>query len=514
MIPLPPDHLDLARFKSFILSSCGLSFEESREKALAAALRRRMVSISIDDPEAYYRLITREQAELDRLVALLTVNETYFFREPIFLRLATDRLIPEFLGEKKTGPVKILSAGCATGEEPYSLAILLRERFGMQSTDLFLVSGVDIDGPAIEVAKAGVYRKNSFRGVDEVLLNRYFEPYGSGNWKIKDEIRTAVTFEVVNLLSGLFSDALRDLDIIFYRNVSIYFPSPVQRSIFSRLANLLREGGALIVGASETLQHDIGILTLVEQDGLFFYRKLPGFSIEERRGLRRHVPPIKEKKQVSSPVTSENRPSRSGRNKRAAIHKPPTVSTRPVSATPMNGADDRNVKSLFDDAMALAAEERFTNALSVLDTLFAVDKNFLKAQVLSAGIHLTLSQFDEARLACETAISIDPLNLEACLMLGIIERHEGHDEEAHRRFRQAIYLNPSCWLAQVHMAEIAYARKDWKLARGGYSVALKVLESGSIEDHGREFSPLVIKAEPFLVICRHKLSLLKEKGLG
>jgi chemotaxis protein methyltransferase CheR len=513
MASVTSDLIDLSRFKSLILDTCGLGFADTREKALAAALRRRMAHSGADDADTYFNLIVRDQAEFHRLVALLTVNETYFFREPSFLKLVLEHLIPEMLVEKSTRPLRLLSAGCATGEEPYSIAIMLRERFGPQSADLFSVSGVDIDAPAIEAAKAGMYGKNSFRGVNNTITARYFDAYESGKFKVKAEIRNLVTFEVVNLLSGLYPTPMLGADIIFYRNVSIYFPSQVQRNIFTRLADLLGEGGCLIVGASETLQHDIGVLTLVEREGLFFYRKLPGFSIEERRSVRRH-PGHREEAKPAFPRLPAGNESRERRSRDATPAKgfPPGSNHPAQPVQPNASAGDDNVKVLFDDAMALAANGRLTDALAVLDTLIAFDKAFLKSHVLAGSILLTLSRFDAARAACETALSLDSLSLEACLMLGIIGRHEGNDEEAHKRFREAIYLNASCWLAHVHMAEIAFARKDWKQARSGYSAALKVLESETPEDHGREYPPLVIKAEPFLVICRHKLSLLKGKG--
>jgi chemotaxis protein methyltransferase CheR len=502
--------LKLPRFKSLILETCGLGFADTREKALLAALERRMADCGISAPDAYYDLIAGDLAELHRLVELLTVNETYFFREPAMLKLVVERLIPERLMEKSTRPLKILSAGCATGEEPYSIAILLRERFGAQSANLFSVSGVDIDAPAIEVAKTGKYGKNSFRGVDTGIISRYFEPCETGRLRIKDTIRNLVTFEVVNLLSGVYPSPMFDTDIVFYRNVSIYFPSPVQRNIFSRLADLLDEGGALLVGASETLQHDIGVLTLVEREELFFYQKLPRFSIAERRSARRHLPDPEKAKPAPLPL-----PAGGNRIKpRSSVTRPaietPRVSNR--AAAPIALGNDKTVRALFDDALALAANDRLTDALAVLDDLIGLDSAFLKAHILAGSILMNLSRFDAARAACETALSLDSFSLEPYLMLGIIARHRGNDEEAHKRFREAIYLNAACWLAHVHMAEICYARKDWKRARSGYSAALKELESGKLADHGRKYPPLVINAEPFLVLCRHKLSLLKGKG--
>ena len=108
---------DLTRFKELLLRTCGHSFEHEREQALIAALRRRMAVLGIDEHDAYFTLLTRDSEELLRLTELLTVNETYFFREPDHLNLLVDTLVPKFMAVSNQKPVRILSAGCSTGEE-------------------------------------------------------------------------------------------------------------------------------------------------------------------------------------------------------------------------------------------------------------------------------------------------------------------------------------------------------------------------------------------------------------
>jgi chemotaxis protein methyltransferase CheR len=172
------EDVELAPFKELLLRTCGHRFEKEREQALSAALYRRMSALGIDASETYHAMLLRDEVELLRLTELLTINETYFFREPEHLNLVVDRLLPEFMTARAQKPVRILSAGCSTGEEPYSLAIMLRERFGAESGRLFVITGVDIDSTVIASAKRGVYGKGSFRGMDQSLLERYFEPFG------------------------------------------------------------------------------------------------------------------------------------------------------------------------------------------------------------------------------------------------------------------------------------------------------------------------------------------------
>lgn len=506
--------INLVPFKELLLKCCGLFFEKEREQTLIASLGKRMASLSIDRPEAYHGLLLRDREELLRLVELLTVNETYFFREPEYINLMADKLLPEFLARRGAGQVRILSAGCSTGEEPYSIAMMLRERYGSDSERLFSVTGVDIDSSALAVAQKGLYGRGSFRGMDKVLLERYFQPADRGEFRICDTIRNQVGFEVVNLLGGSYPQRMQMQDIILYRNVSIYFPQQVQREIFGRLAGLLGEGGCLLVGATETIHHDIGILSLVAEDSLFFFRKIPAPAIAERRGTRRHHEmPVPSRPVPRRPSTMGLPPAAGVAGTAAGQNMAPQGTSHERSRKQQAVSGQQNVKELFDTAMDLARGKRTEEALAILDAITEQDDAFVKAHALRGSLLLGAARFEEARAVCDTVIRRDPLCLEAHLMLGMIARQTGNDEDAFKRFREAIYLDVSCWLAHFYTAEILFAQKDGKRARKSYEAAARILEQGSLKDHGQAFFPLSFNAEQFIVICRHKLSLLApQKG--
>lgn len=506
--------MDIAPFKHLMLNVCGFSLENEREQTLISGLRRRMSSLGIDAPDDYHALLLRGGEEMHQLVELLTVNETYFFREPEHLRLAADKLLPEFMAKRKDRPVRILSAGCSTGEEPYSIAIMLRERYGADSERLFTVIGVDIDASAIANAKKGVYGKGSFRGMGRALLERYFESVGQGEYQVLDSIKRQVGFEVVNLLGSSYPQGMQLPDIIFYRNVSIYFPQKVQQEIFGRLAGLLHEGGCLMVGATETIHHDIGILSLVERDSLFFYRKTPAPVMEDRRATMRTTAMVGQSPAGNMPAGGK-RPVAAGSDAlrtpaRPVPHKL-TAGERPQERSrelPDPASISRDVRGRFDTALGLARDRRTDEALAVIDAVIEEDNSFVKAYTLKGSLLLSASRYDETRVACDAALTRDPLCLEACLMLGIVARHEGNQDEAFKRFREAIYLDASCWLAHFYTAEILFGQRDGKRARKSYEAAARILEKGSIQEHGQAFFPLSFNAEQFITICRHKLSLL------
>jgi chemotaxis protein methyltransferase CheR len=485
---------ELARFQALLLEVCGFSLKGDRETTLKAALRQRMTALGTASWAAYHATLLASRQEFNKLVELLTVNETYFFREPEHLKLVVDHLLPEIM-QGREGPFRILSAGCSTGEEAYSLAILLRERFGNLCERLFSIVGVDIDDGVLQTARRGIFGRNSFRGVDPVVLEQYFEPAGGREYRIRANAGQLVSFETANLLGDCYPRAMQHPDIILYRNVSIYFPEQVQQEIFRHLADLLMADGYLIVGATETMHHDLGILPLVERNGLFIFWKHTEFTIVDRRATRRDgawSPRQAQPLAVGRPgLNREERPA-------VAAHGP-----RPERTAP-------GLRRLFDDALEMSRTTRRQEALGVLEELLRQDPGFIKAYSLKAAILLNESRYPEAQKACEAALSLDPLTLEACLMLGVIARHEGKNDAAHQRFREAIYLDGACWMAHFYLAEILGLRGEIRRARSGYEAALRILGDASLRD--RCLFPLAYKPEPFMAICRHKLSLPNKNG--
>jgi chemotaxis protein methyltransferase CheR len=523
--------LDLAPFKKLMLLRCGFSFENDRAVTLETAVRQRMQLLKSGSADGYLAQLGRDRLELDRLVELLTVNETYFFREPAHLRLLMDRLLPEVRG---TGgaTVKILSAGCSTGEEPYSVAMMLREAYGSDCEQMFSVVGVDIDAAVIAKARQGLFGPGSFRGVDQGIRGRYFEPCANGASRLRAEVRGQVEFAVVNLLGPGYPDLMQQPDIILYRNVSIYFPKEVQREIFRQLAGLLRQGGYLLVGATETMHHDIGILSLVKEGGLFVYRKVTRPASEERRkiaGLASEEPrkfaglvlEARRKMQRSGEVAPRggSAPTAAAAPARRPVRQEPWGKALQVQPMPLARAiaPQQNAapgveaagRSLFDAALAQACGNGYQEALAILAPLIAQDGASVKAHALQGSILVQLGRFDEARSACQRALELDPLCIEAQLMLGIIGWQLGDNEQALRQFRKSIYLDPDCWLAHFYLAEIMFAAGDQKRARVGYQNTARILENGSPVESGREVFPLSFQTEQFLTICRHKLSLLQ-----
>ncbi len=480
--------IDFLPFKDLIKRRCGLAFDEARTSTLEGAIHERMAERALTSPMAYLDCLTLDNAEFDSLVDLLTVNETYFYREPAQLRLLAGTLVPELLASRKAGQkIRIMSAGCSTGEEPYSIVMALMEAYGENAKALFTVIGADIDSKAIKKAGLACYTRHSLRQFPEELKNRYFDCTSPNVFRLKDTVRSQVSFTLLNLLSPDYPESLKNLDVIFYRNVSIYFEPDVQKAMFSKLSDILNENGYIIVSSTETLSHNIGVMSLVEIDNQFIYQKKLNIGIGNRR--RRPA----DQKDAACPLSAAK----------------PGPEAAPLH--PDGRPERREPRVLFDEALELAKKKDFKASVERLDSLIARDPSFAKAYTLKAGVLVNQKDIDAAERMCLSAIEVDRWCLEAFLLLGLIEKIRNDDEAALKRFREALYAQSSCWLAHFYIADIHRSRGETELACREYEIVVRLLGRGSIEEHGLTFFPLSFSVEQIVHLCNHNLMELRKK---
>ena len=481
--------MDIVPFKNLIREKTGLTFEGERHKTLEKAIFSRMAASQRRFHTEYFHHLFSDQEEFSCLIDLLAINETYFFREPGHFKLLIERLVPESRKRKNKGDkIKILSAGSATGEEPYSIAITLMEKYGRDILDIFYILAVDIDRDAVMSAKNGVFGKKSFRKSDETLKKKYFTEIGDNRFEIKDFVKEAVQFENLNLLGNGFSQRHRELDVIFYRNVSIYFQPETQRSIFQKFSQLLSDEGYLLVGSVETFSHDLGILSLLEMEGFFLYRKKRCMDVDERRTRAKKNSPQPCSKKRDVPVHSDAGP------------------------LPVSFVDKRKERSaLFDEALALAQNKNYEKALSAVNALLDSHPDFIKARSLKASILINLKRMEEAAGTCRHIIEKDQWHLEGYLIMGVIHRILGNDPEALKRFKEALYIDPSCWLAHFYLADIYSSQGERERACREYGITINLLRKGDLSGHGLTYFPLSFPAEQVMHLCRHNLEKLSSR---
>jgi chemotaxis protein methyltransferase CheR len=194
----------------------------------------------------------RAEAEFDQIYDLVTTNETYVFREPAQLAAFADEFVPEILERKTVKKIRIWSAGCSSGEEPYSIAMLLAES-GYYDRAAFEIFASDINQQVLAKARRGHYRESAFRATDGPLRDKYFNRNEDGSWHIHDDIRNRVSFGRLNLYDEPRVSLLGHLDVIFCRNVIIYFDDQSKKVVVSNFFNRLTDNGYLLLGHSESL---------------------------------------------------------------------------------------------------------------------------------------------------------------------------------------------------------------------------------------------------------------------
>jgi chemotaxis protein methyltransferase CheR len=255
LIPLPEDVFRLLR--DFIHDYCGIFFDDGSKFLLERRLNRRLEQHQLKSFEQYYHFLRYDRKREEEIVVLvdnLTTNETYFFRESAQLKAFSDEILPE-LRSRNAGKksLRIWSAGCSTGEEPYTIAILLLESGNWWRDWQVEIMGSDINQRVLHTARKGMYKKGSHRATPPDMLQKYFIEEGKGDFRIIDAVRQLVSFSYVNLLDPHKISLIRDLDIIFCRNVIIYFDRNAKKKVIEIFYDKLQEGGYLLLGHSESL---------------------------------------------------------------------------------------------------------------------------------------------------------------------------------------------------------------------------------------------------------------------
>jgi chemotaxis protein methyltransferase CheR len=199
--------------------------------------------------------VRRDPNELNALLDAVTVNDTAFWREPEPFAPFIDELVPALM-KRLPRSLRIWSAGCATGEEPYTLGMLLLDRLGPEAASRIDLLATDISRRALAEASRGIYRAAAVAQLPQTWRDSYFEPH-SGSHRICEDLRALVRFEQGNLTEEDWPESRQNRDVIFCRNVMIYFSQGVRRKVAARLHGALSPGGCLILGAKESL-HDLG----------------------------------------------------------------------------------------------------------------------------------------------------------------------------------------------------------------------------------------------------------------
>ena len=272
-------------FRDWIAERCGLWFAPESRFVLERRLARRVRELDLGSFAAYFyqlRSSATDDGEIGALIDELTTNETYFLRERGQLNALVAEILPEWVERRRRhgGPVSIWSAGCSSGEEPYSIVMLAREA-GFEPGRHFRVYASDVSRRVLQAARRGVYRAGAFRETEEVLRRKYFVEK-DGAWRIGDDVKRHVVFTRANLVESAKSWVLGAMDVILCRNVIMYFDAATRRRVVQSFADKLNAGGYLLLGHAESLVQVSSAFELRHLRSDMVYRKpLPGTELPD-----------------------------------------------------------------------------------------------------------------------------------------------------------------------------------------------------------------------------------------
>lgn len=368
-------------------------------------------------------------AAWQRLIAELTLGETYFFRDQAQFRLLRTQLLPHFIQHNRsTRQLNIWCAGCATGEEAYSVAITLYETLPDFADWRVTVLGTDINGQALEIARQGFYRRWSFRHDDQRLLKIYFTPV-DGGYQLNDTVRRMVTFRQRNLLDMPDQSWAH---IILCRNVLLYFTEEARTRAEHILTNSLQSNGWLLLGHAEAI-HDQPLQTHMSA-GVLAYRKA--------QGARRIL--------TDQPLALTGTLTRK---------RQPNTDTTPATAP-------------YPRAVQAFQDERYDAAEGILAELLSRVPGDEKARILLAAIFANRGAVMEAHAHLNTALQDAPLNADAHYLRAMLYLEEGKESAAESALRAALYSQTGHPLAAFTLGNLHAKQDDPQRARNLWQQAL------------------------------------------
>jgi chemotaxis protein methyltransferase CheR len=427
-----PYHPLVAQIGTLIEQRTGLAVNDQFRRELEPLLR----GIANGGLDGYLREL-RESPETSpawqKLIYTLTIGETYFFRDQSHFRLLREHLLPTFALQRRLTPkpqLSIWSAGCATGEEPYSIAMTLYESFPDWQRWAINLYGTDLNIASLQAAERGIYRKWSFRHTDDTVRARYFAETDLG-WQINANIKAMVNFRHANLFAG---SPLPQMDVIFCRNVLIYIEDEHIHQLEDMFFNTLAPGGWLLLGQAEAIHFRRERWQTHVFPGTVVYQKP---EATPRFAPQLHTQPDLDITHASKPKTIAN----------------------------------------YRDAVRAFQQDDRAEAERLLAELLSQDPQHIQAHILLASIFASRRAMPEAHAHLDRAIKIDSLNADAHYLRALLLLEENKKGDARKEVEAALYCRPTHPLALLMMGnlhaqagELKRAHRAWEKARTAASI--------------------------------------------
>lgn len=461
------------QIKTYIADRCGLYFRDHDLRNLESAIRERMRLCQFDSAPAYYIYLTtsdEKENEFRELLNLLTINHTYFFRnEPQFASFK-DKVLPQLLEQKmqmaftshstQKPTLRIWSAGCSTGEEPYTIAMILRETVPNYEDWNIEIFATDASNDALAKAKRGIYGENSMRLVEEPYRSKYFSQVvaarNSKEWHLSPEIKNMVNFGFLNLIEDPYP---AEMDIIFCRNVTIYFELKTTLKVIHAFFTSLTDFGNLFLGYSESLQFLTNKFRMRSWEDGIYYQKTTE-KIEEAISM---IPLGQPKEEVIIDYAE----------------KAPSPELMAIAETPqpvfLSSEEFENVRSQI---LRLIYLKEYNQALTLIEKVAVEGSQRADMYYLTADIYTSMNRHEEAKMRIKKALAIDSLYAPAYYLLGCIFWEENKHHQAKENLQKSLYLDQDLIMARFYMAHILRGEGKIDEAIREYRNTLAILSKG------------------------------------
>jgi chemotaxis protein methyltransferase CheR len=440
------------QFQRFLIEQSGLYFARDREDALMVGLAERMAVTGATSAQDYFERLNdpvHGQQECKALFDLLTIGETSFFRNPAQFSAFMELVIPQLIQRSGTGrrSIRVWSAGCSSGEEAYTAAICLLETLPKPESWTIEVIGTDINQRSLELARQGAYRMRAFRTMPPAYLDKYFQREDDA-YRVNPEVRALVRFVYHNMVRDPYIPmGLGECDVIFCRNVTIYFPLDVTKRVVEKMFHSLVPEGYLFIGHAETLWQITNRYRTVEYPQTFFYQRPPmGKRVDAKAAPRPFVPLPVVTARTETPASA-----RAFASRRTAPRAVTEAFTRALEAYHRKSYEDafeqfarlskeqpNLLRAAFMQGLILANQGRYEPAVSLLRQLLQKDNLFGEAYYLLGVLYQKLGELDQAVEALQKAVYVDPNVAVAHYQLGEVFRQQQQSDKARRAYRNAI----------------------------------------------------------------------------
>lgn len=480
-LPSQMDQILIECFAQLVSTSYGLQIRPLDYSGFSQKILTRVRELRYSNPEDYYNFLKSEtpasQKEWLRLIPLLTTPESYFFRDRGQFKLLQNVILPQLIERQKTvRNLRIWSAGCSTGEEPYSLSLLVQKLIPNWEEWNLLILGTDINELALQKARKGVYSAWSFRQVDAEIISQSFLPCTDG-WAIIPQAKQFVKFMNFNLLQEqrVRDFNFQDFDLILCRNVFVYFEKVSISKVIQKFYQALKPGGFFITAHAELQGLEINpFRAIIFPESVVYQRPL-------EQGCDHPASHLNSKLDVSalffdlSPLNNH-------------LHFTPSLTAKnqsfktkltPLSSSQNPRENGLNKRGKIEEAKELYHQKKYGEAIQKVQEFIGQTSPTFEAYYLLGKIYANLGQYQEAIEYCQKAIAVDSLSVLPCYILLNIAEETNNIEEAKKLAKRIIYLSgisPLSISAYVKLASLYEQENNPKKAIKTYNIALELLQ--------------------------------------